>query len=299
MRDLELLATFLEVHRAASITAAAARLGMSQPAVSERIARLEQQAGEPLFTRSRAGVVATAAGDRLALRVAEPVDRLREVWAEPIPTETAAVRIGGASDVVAARLVPALAPLVARGLRVDFALGLADDLLDAAERGELDLVLSSVRRASPGLRYRGLIDEEFALIGAPALARTIDPDRLSEDPAAALAHLPLVAYAADLPIVRRYWRSQFGRRPANPVAMVVPDLRAVLAAVVAGVGVSAIPRYLADRAVSAGTVEVLHHPAEPPLNTLHLAIPASGAPNAATASVIDRLTRLAKTWDTL
>ena len=299
MRDLELLATFLEVHRAASITRAAARLGLSQPAVSERIARLEQQTGEALFTRSRAGVIATAAGDRLALRVAEPVDRLREVWAEPLPATTGVVRIGGASDVIAARVVPALAPLAATGLRVEFTLGLADDLLDAAERGELDLVLSSVRRARPGVRYRGLIDEEFALVGAPALARTIDAERLEGDPLAALAHLPLVAYATELPIIRRYWRSQFGRRPANPLAMVVPDLRGVLAAVVAGVGVSALPRYLTDPAVVAGTVEVLHHPAEPPLNTLHLAIPAAAPPTPATTAVIERLTRLAQSWDTL
>jgi len=299
MRDLDLLATFLEVHRAASITGAATRLGMSQPAVSERLARLERQVGEPLFTRSRAGVVATPAGDRLAARVAEPVDRLRQVWAEPASEVAGLVRIGGASDVIAARVVPALAPLVARGLRAEFTLGLAGDLLDRAALGELDLVLSSIRRTGPGVRYRGLIDEEFVLVGPPALARTIDPARLADDPLAALAHLPLVAYDAQLSIIRRYWRSQFGRRPANPVVLVVPDLRGVLAAVVAGVGVSAVPRYLADPAISAGTVEVLHHPAEPPLNTLHLAIPSQEPPSAATSSVIDRLIERARTWDTL
>ncbi|MFD0395026.1 hypothetical protein ACFQ3Z_33930 [Streptomyces nogalater] len=50
-----------------------------------------------------------------------------------------------------------------------------------------------------------------------------------------------MAYGPELPIVRRYWRSEFGRRPSNPVSMVVPDLRAVLAAVVAGAASPSCP----------------------------------------------------------
>jgi DNA-binding transcriptional LysR family regulator len=299
MRDLELLATFLEVHRAGSLTAAAARLGMSQPAVTERLARLEERMGETLFVRSRGGAVPTPAGDRLALRVADPVDRLRDVWSSPGEEPSGQVRIGGASDVVAARVIPALAAPPLGAVRLAFTLGLADDLLDALVRGELDLVVSSVRRPDPAIRYRGLVDEEFVLVGAPALARRIDPGRLADDPAAALAHLPLVAYDEHLSIVRRYWRGQFGRRPANEVAVVVPDLRGVLAAVVAGAGISALPRYVADPAIAAGSVEVLHHPEEPPINTLHLAIPAAAEPDRATGAVVDRLIERARRWDVL
>ncbi|MFE1331353.1 hypothetical protein IFE09_33455 [Streptomyces microflavus] len=59
------------------------------------------------------------------------------------------------------------------------------------------------------------------------MARTVDSDRLRTAPADALAALPLVAYGEELPILRRYWRSEFGHRPTNPVALVAPDLRAV------------------------------------------------------------------------
>jgi DNA-binding transcriptional LysR family regulator len=300
MQELDLLRTLLEVHRAGSITAAAARLGMSQPSVSERITRLEAELGTPLFTRSARGVVPTPAGDALAARVAAPVDRLREVWAMPAatsPVET--VRIGGASDVVAARVIPALAPLTSQGVRLAFTLGLAHDLLARLADGGLDVVVSSVRTPVRGIRYRGLIDEEFVLVGAPALARTIDRKRLAADPAGALQHLPLVAYDTDLSIVRRYWRSQFGHRPANPVAITVPDLRGVLAAVVAGAGVSALPRYLAEPAIGAGTVEVLHRSEEAPINTLNLAIRAAEPATTATIRVIDALVERAREWDVL
>jgi len=297
MQELDLLHTFLEVHRAGSITAAAARLGVSQPSVSERIARLEGELGTPLFTRSARGATPTPAGDALAVRVAGPVDRLREVWVAPAPGPAETVRIGGASDVVASRVIPALAPLTGEGVSLAFTLGLAHDLLARLADGELDVVVSSVRTPVRGIRYRGLVDEEFVLVGAPALARTIDRKRLAAEPAGALQHLPLVAYDADLSIVRRYWRSQFGHRPANPVAVTVPDLRGVLAAVVAGIGISALPRYLAEPAMGAGTVEVLHRSDEAPINTLHLAIRAADPPTPSTGRVIDALAERARDWD--
>ncbi|MBW9092755.1 LysR family transcriptional regulator [Microbacterium jejuense] len=299
MQELDLLHTFLEVHRAGSLTAAAARLGVSQPAVSERIARLESELGADLLVRSARGVAPTAAGDALAARIADPVDRLRDVWTARAPVAVETVRVGGASDVTAARVIPALAPLTASGVQIAFTLGLAHDLLALLADGGLDIVVSSVRAPIRGVRYRGLVDEEFVLVGPPAAARAVDPARLAAAPAAALQHLPLVAYDDDLSIVRRYWRSQFGQRPANPVALIVPDLRGVLAAVVAGAGVSALPRYVAQPAIDAGTVVVLHRPDEVPLNTLYLAIASAAAPTPATARVIDTLVERAREWDTL
>lgn len=297
MPDLDLLRTFVEVHRAGSLTAAAARLGVSQPSVSERIARLEADLGADLFVRSARGATPTPEGDALAARVGEAIDRLGEVWSRPHVPDAATVRIGGASDVVASRVIPALAALPAEGVRLEFTLGLAGDLLARLADDRLDVVVSSVRTPVRGIRYRGLVDEEFVLVGAPSLARTIDRGRLGGDPAGALLHLPLVAYDADLSIVRRYWRSQFGHRPANPVALIVPDLRGILAAVVAGVGVSALPRYLAEPAIAAGSVDLLHRPDEAPINTLHLAIRGGTAPAPAVARVIDALTERARHWD--
>ncbi|WP_100809672.1 MULTISPECIES: LysR family transcriptional regulator [unclassified Microbacterium] len=297
MPDLDLLHTFVVVHRAGSFTAAATRLGLSQPAVSDRIARLEADLGTSLFIRSVSGSVATSAGEALVLKVAAAVDRLQDAWTAPPSGLDSTVRVGGASDVVAARVIPTLAPLTADGIRLEFTLGLAEDLLNQLAQGALDIVVSSVRKPMKGIRYRGLVDEEFVLVGAPSLARSIDRDHLATDPATALQHLPLVAYDADLSIVRRYWRSQFGHRPTNSLALIVPDLRGVLTAVVAGAGISALPRYLADAAIGAGSVEVLHRPGERPINTLHLAIAAATPLTAPTTRVIDGLVERARDWD--
>jgi DNA-binding transcriptional LysR family regulator len=239
--DLDLLATFLEIYRGGSLTAAATRRGLTQPAVSGQLARLENSVGEPLFVRGGRGVTPTPRADELARRIGPHLDHLRSAL-DPVAALEGVVRIGGAAEFMTVRGLPALAPLTQRGVRFEVALGLAADLLNALRDARLDVVLSAVRPGA-GFTATPFADEEFLLVGAPVLARTVSSALLAEDPVRALEHLPLVAYSADLPIVRRYWRSEFGRRPPNPVAVVVPDLRAVLAAVVAGAGVSAaLPR---------------------------------------------------------
>lgn len=302
--DLDLLATFLEIYRGGSITAAAARRGLSQPAVSGQLARLEEQMGEPLFVRSRRGAVPTERAYDLARRIGTHLDELHHALGAgtgdgDLAEYRGTVHLAGPSDLMAMRVVPVLAPLTARGLRLRITLGLAEELLAALAAARVDLVVSAVRPRLPNVTATPFADEEFLLVGPPGLARTVDPGRLTEEPVRALAHLPLVAYGEELPIVRRYWRSEFGRRPLNPVAVTVPDLRAVLAAVVAGAGVSVLPRYLAEPALAAGSVETLHQPQVRPLNTLYLAT-RSGAPaNHAAAVVHRRLTERSREWDLL
>jgi DNA-binding transcriptional LysR family regulator len=63
--SLEDLRVFRSVAAAGSFGRGAARLRLSQPAVSERMARLERDLGRPLFLRGGRGVRLTAAGERL------------------------------------------------------------------------------------------------------------------------------------------------------------------------------------------------------------------------------------------
>ncbi|WP_235038465.1 LysR family transcriptional regulator [Kibdelosporangium aridum] len=296
--NLDLLVTFLEIHRSGSLTAAAARRGLTQPAVSGQLAKLEQDLGTPLFVRSGRGVVPTAYADDLAARVGPHLDQLA-VELSPGPGYSGTVRLAGPAELMAARIMPTVAPLTARGLRLQVTLGLAEDLLAALHDDQLDIVVSAVRPKRKGLVTTTFVDEEFILVGPPPLARTINVDRLADDPVKALAHLPLVAYDENLPIIRRYWRSEFGRRPPNATSITVPDLRAVLAAVIAGAGVSVLPRYIAEPALTAGSVEILHQAQVQPLNTAFLVTRPGGLANRSIAVVHDQLKTRAGTWGTL
>ncbi|AYG64986.1 MULTISPECIES: LysR family transcriptional regulator [unclassified Rhizobium] len=63
--DLGWLRIFLEVGRSGSLSAAASVLGLTQPAVSYQIRRIEEQMGVALFRRQHRGVELSAEGRRL------------------------------------------------------------------------------------------------------------------------------------------------------------------------------------------------------------------------------------------
>src|ERR1700679_3072824 len=77
--NLNDILAFLAVARERSFTRAAARLGVSQSALSHTIRALEERPGPRLLTRTPRSVAPTEAGERL-LRAAGP--RLDEIEAE-------------------------------------------------------------------------------------------------------------------------------------------------------------------------------------------------------------------------
>lgn len=75
--DLRALEAFVLVLREGGVTRAAARLGVTQPAISARLRTLEQLVGQPLLVRRRGRLQLTAAGRELLAR-AEPLVALAE-----------------------------------------------------------------------------------------------------------------------------------------------------------------------------------------------------------------------------
>ncbi len=80
--DLNLLKVFLEAYQYESYTKAAIYLGMSQPAVSSSIKRLEDEIGEPLFYREGRGMKPTAMATRLAARFRLGFDEIQNALAD-------------------------------------------------------------------------------------------------------------------------------------------------------------------------------------------------------------------------
>ncbi|WP_084962388.1 LysR family transcriptional regulator [Thermoactinospora rubra] len=278
--SLDLLRTFLAVHRTGSITAAAQTLGLSQPAVTAQIKALEAALDRPLFDRLPRGVAPTAVADELARRVAGALDTLDAVIGSELPTGHT-LHLGGPAEFLTEVVLPLLAPLVRGGLRLRVTFGLADDLLQALAAGRLDLVVSTIRPRLRGVRAEAAYDEEFVLVASPELAvRHPDPVRRGA---------PVIAYAEDLPIIRRYWRTVHGTRPAMDAQVVIPDLRGVLQAVRAGMGVSVLPAYLCRRDLAAGVLVALARPEPPPINTGYLAVRSGGRAVPAVTEVHDHL----------
>lgn len=250
--------------------------------MTAQVRSLEDQLGRQLFVRRARGVTSTAAADELATRIAPHVDALSDVAAGPSDPFAARVHLAGPAELTTARVLPALAGLVASGLKLRVTFGLADDLLSGLAQRRFDLVVSTIRPRGRGFTATPLTDEEFVLVGPPGF---------DGDPRTA----PLVACAEDLPIIRRYWRSVLGVQPPSGPAVVVPDLRGVLACVSAGFGVSVLPRYLCAAELASGQLRALLDPAEPPIDTL-FAVTRTEPCRAGPAAVRDALLADAARW---
>lgn len=295
--DLGLLRTFLAVHRARSLTTAARDLGISQPTVSAQVQALEAQLDRRLFERLPRGVAPTTVADALAGEIAAPLDALAAVADRGRPGVEALaepVHLAGPAEMLSVLALPALAELTKGGVRLRVTTGLADDLLDGLQSGRFDLVLSAVRPRGRALAAVPLMDEEFVLVATPAWAAQIGP--LTCDDPGPLRDVPLVAYAEDLPILRRYWRHVFRARLSARPAVVVPDLRGVRSCVAAGAGVTVLPRYLCADDLASGALVALLSPEDPPINTGFL-VQRTGAPPRPPVTVVrESLLRAAHSW---
>ncbi|MFC8679289.1 LysR family transcriptional regulator [Streptomyces griseorubiginosus] len=361
---LDLLRTFLTVHRTGSFTAAARLLGLSQPTVTTQIRSLERQLGHELFERQARGVTPAPHADELAARIVRPLDELAAVagpadGADDAPAEP--VHLAGPAELLSRCVLPGLAPLVDAGVRLRITPGLTEPLLEDLRAGRHDLVIATFRPRGRALTALPLTDEEFVLVTSPTqadrlassdqaerltsptqarrltsptradqpstLIRTERPSIRAERPGtpapaeqprtptptkqpparaerpgtparlqAALHAVPLVAYAEDLPIVRRYWRHVFGGRLVRQPEVTMPDLNAVKAAVVGGTGFTVLPRYLCAAELASGSLVLLHDPEDPPINTSFLVQRPGTSGNPHVAAVRDHLLAAARDW---
>ena len=114
-RTLDDLLAFVAVAREGSFTKAAAKLGVSQSALSHTIRGLEERLGLRLLTRTTRSVAPTEAGERLLRTVGPRFDEiegelaaLSELREKPAGT----IRITATENAADSLLVPKLAPLL-------------------------------------------------------------------------------------------------------------------------------------------------------------------------------------------
>jgi DNA-binding transcriptional LysR family regulator len=164
--DSTALETFLAVHRAGGFSGAAALLGRTQPAISRRIALLEEELDTPLFARTAGGVVLSPAGRELlphAQRVLAALQDADDAVRELRSREAGRLSIAAVGTLAGADLTAALGRFVKAFPAV------AVSLRTATSAEVSELVRSG--EAVVGLRY---FDDP-----APDLAgRTLRPEKL-------------------------------------------------------------------------------------------------------------------------
>lgn len=176
--DLTQLRYFQRVAECSSFTQAAAKCAITQPALSQQIAKLEKEFGQPLFARTSRNVALTAAGSQL-LEYTEKILQLVDDAKRHITDNGQGGRLQIAfvpdlSRFLLSNLLPVL-----RAEFPDTEILVTeqpmDILIKRCERGEFDLLFQPAPyKSSPELQMEELFSEEICLLaktGHPLLDR--------------------------------------------------------------------------------------------------------------------------------
>ncbi len=191
MHDLDpaALRAFLAVAESGSFTEAAARLHLTQPAVTRRVQALEQRLGAPLFDRLPRRALLTETGRRLLPQARRALEALAEC-ARAVESSRSEVsgtlRLGTSHHIGLHHLPPVLRRFHRRYPAVELALSFlgSEAALSAVEQGELDLALVTLPLRPPsGLEQVVWWHDHLSLVVARdhplAHSRAFDPHALA------------------------------------------------------------------------------------------------------------------------
>ncbi len=277
--DTLTLRCFIEVADSGSFTRAGERVGRSQSAVSQQIAKLEDLLRKRLIARGK--IVALTADGHVFLAYArrihdlqcEALDRFRE------PDLEGEVRFGLPEDFASVYLSGVLAefsrlhPRILLSIECDLTI----NLFNRFREGGFDLVLVKMNRPEDFPNGVDVLDEPLAWVGDAALAAGDAPIPL------VLAPRPCVYRAAALRVLEAAgvgWRH----------ALVSPSFAGTTAAVRAGLGLTVLPRPMIPEDLMAVPTALLPSPGDIHVSMLKHAA-GSGAIDSLEEFVLRRLRR--------
>jgi LysR family transcriptional regulator, transcription activator of glutamate synthase operon len=237
------LRAFLAVAEAEHVTAAAARLHLSQPAVTRAVGRLEDQFGVRLFDRPGHRVRLNVFGRVLAGHAAKIVAQLDGASTDIaglLDPHTGPVRIGFVRS-LGTWLIPDLVQsfkAVEPGVEFQLRQGLSEQLAGQLLRGDVDLILTSPRPRLPEPVSWELLADERLELAVPAGHRLAARRRIRLAEVAAEPFVALAVISEFRELSDRLCR-EAGFSPA--VAFEADDVATVRALVGAGLGIAILP----------------------------------------------------------
>jgi len=276
--DLRQINYFIALFEEGSVTRAAQRLHVVQPAVSMQIARLERELDQKLFDRTPKSMVPTAAGrtlHRLVLPVVRNLSLAHEHMARLSGVVSGSVSMGMLSSLTTSLLPSILIGFAEEYPEIEVAVadGYSSSFIDLVNEGQLDFAVINRPARKLGLIVDPLIDEQLVLVTGAA-ADTVEDDK-------AVSIRQLTDYKLVLPTRRHGLRAELERHLANRNVTLEPRLELdAIEGIVELVADSdwatilpslAIRRYLgqgrvrirAIKPVMVRRLAVIHHPLHP------------------------------------
>lgn len=262
--NLNLLVVFDALMKEHNLSRAAEQLHMSQPAVSNALARLREQLGEPLFTRTSRGLVPTPQAQRLHETVRQAL-HLLQIGLGPqqhFDLDSAHVFKLAMNDYAQAHLLP---PVMARIRQAAPLVTLsvfdvpAEQLPQALATGAVDMAIDYLNFDDADLRYQPLLEQDVSVIGRaghPAFKGqlTLDSYQRSEH----VSIQPRAGRGSPLEIVLG------SAKIRRQVRLCLPNYLAIPAVVSQSDLLGVVPSMLARQAAAVHGVEVAPLPVEAP-----------------------------------
>lgn len=174
--DLNLLRLLLAVHDAGSVSLAAHKLGLSQPAASNALARLRNALGDPLFVRGKSGMVPTAYTARIVPLVRTHLSGLNDALTNTMgfdpatSTRTFRLSLSGLGEQL---FLPSLSARIAGEapyVSLENISAPMSDLPRVLANQEADVSIGIIGSMQKGLQSEYLFDEIYRVVANPALS---------------------------------------------------------------------------------------------------------------------------------
>src|ERR1700730_1612475 len=262
MVDFKMLETFMWVANLRSFRGAAEKLNTTQPAISMRIAQLEEDLGVRLLERDRRLVSPTEKG-RLLLGYADRLIRLRAETVEAVGDRTTMrgiVRLGGSETTVHTWLPTLIERLNAAypNLELEIEVDISPNLRDRLVAKDLNLALLLGPISNPNVHSRPLCSFPLAFVagGKIRMPRTAVPLE-------AIAQWPIITFSRNTqPHIAV--RELFERAGLRATIHASASLATVVRMALDGIGIAVIPPAILHNVAAVGKLRRLNTTAKLP-----------------------------------
>jgi len=285
------LLAFLAVARERSFTKAAAKLGVSQSALSHTLRGLEARLGLRLLTRTTRSVSPTEAGERLLQTVGhrfEEIEAELESLSEPREKPAGTIRISAGEHAVNAILSPALMKFLPHYPDIKVEITVDHSLIDIVAQRYDAGVRSGEQVAKDMIAVRIGPDLRMAVVGAPSyFAKRSPPKKPQNLTEHNCINLRLPTYGG-----LYAWEFEKGDRELKVRVegqLVLNGTTQMLNAALAGLGLAYVPQDLAQPHLDSGLLTRVLEDWCPPYSGYHLYYPSRRQSSPAFALLVDAL----------
>jgi DNA-binding transcriptional LysR family regulator len=286
--DLMDVLAFVRVVETGAFARAAERMDISKSILSRRVARLEEQLGARLLTRTAQGAQPTDIGQAYYARASNilaDLEAAQEVVDDAVTQVSGTIRVTAPVSFGSQHLAPALADFAKLHPKVDLDVSLSDQRVDMMAGG-FDMAVRIGNLSDSSLVARRIAPVRAVVVASPSY---LDERGRPEHPRDLAGH-DLLIYA-NIPVYEQ-WRFRVGNRWEQVRGH--PRFRAdngelLREAACAGLGVVVLPSFIASSAIASGKLEILLR--DYPLDEvgLHLVMPPGRAATARIRALIDFL----------